>query len=216
MATGATNQPVVCLFVCFLRFFVHFVFSFLVSCIFDCCSLLHFDCPFVYYISFFFCGLAFALSPFLHSFDRLFFLHLFFVVFCLYSKEGKETNYSNRSKCGWQPEDAHCVQHSHIPSSYHSPRKYLSLISKIFVSILLLKGDFKKCANSCVIAFIKHVTIWIFENAAHWLVQVLLTHQTNSYFYQIPDGDFPYPRFTWSYMRFYVEFGEISGNIPEY
>ena len=27
---------------------------------------------------------------------------------------------------------------------------------------------------------------------------------------------FAYPRFTWSYMRFYVEFGEISGNIPEY
>ena len=27
---------------------------------------------------------------------------------------------------------------------------------------------------------------------------------------------FALPRFTWSYMRFYVEFGEISGNIQEY
>ena len=138
MATGATNQPVVCLFVSYVSLSIlSFLFSSLafLTVVLCCILIVHL---FIIFLSFF---VDWHLHC-LHSYILLtacFFYICLFVAFYLYSKEGKETNYSNRSKCGWQPEDAHCVQHSHIPSSYHSPRKYLSLISKIFVSILLIE-----------------------------------------------------------------------------
>ena len=95
--------------------------SFLLSrCIFTVCSFLF--CILIVYLFYWWMSVYLSVSFVCKShFDFDFVSYWFpcgilticlFVAFYLYSRKGKETNYSNRSKCGWQPEDGHCAQHS--------------------------------------------------------------------------------------------------------